>query len=95
MSAEHHRQLTDIRKLAQSVATPAPLMRQHFEIMFHISDGLDPHQVAAKLETSVEVVRKHIDLILSRLTNARTKIQTAYDINTRHTSNGARHIAVR
>jgi len=95
MSAEHHRQLTEIRKLARSVATQAPLMRQHFEIMYHISDGLDPHQIAAKLETSVEIVRKHIDLIVSRLTNARTKIQTAYDINTRHTPNGARHIASR
>ncbi len=95
MSAEHHRQLTEIRKLARSVATQAPLMRRHFEVMYHISDGLDPHQIAAKLETSVEMVRKHIDLIVSRLTNARTKIQTAYDINTRHTSNGTRHIASR
>src|SRR5208337_5108015 len=85
MSAEHHRQLTEIRKLARSVATQAPLMRQHFEIMYHISDGLDPHQIAAKLETSVEIVRKHIDLIVSRLTNARAKIQAAYDINARHT----------
>ncbi len=95
MSAEHHRQLTEVRKLARSVATQAPLMRQHFEIMYHISDGLDPHQIAAKLETSVEVVQKHIDLIVSRLTNARTKIRTAYDLNTGHTSNGARHAASR
>jgi len=70
-------------------------MRRHFEIMYHISDGLSPHEIARKLETSVEVVRKHIDLIVSRLTNARTKIQTAYDINTRHTSNGTRHVAAR
>ncbi len=35
MSAEHYRQLTEIRKLARSVATQAPLMRQHFEIMYH------------------------------------------------------------
>jgi DNA-binding NarL/FixJ family response regulator len=95
MSAEHHRQLTDIRKLARSVATQAALMRQHFEIMYHISDGLDPHQIAAKLETSVDIVRKHIDVIVSRLTNARTKIQAAYDINTSCQSNGTRHIAVR
>jgi DNA-binding NarL/FixJ family response regulator len=95
MSAEHHRQLTEIRKLARSVATQAPLMRQHFEIMYHISDGLSPHQIAAKLEISIEIVRKHIDLIVSRLTNARTKIQAAYDINTRHTPNGARQAAAR
>jgi hypothetical protein len=91
MSAEHHRQLTEIRKLARSVATQAPLMRQHFEIIYHISDGLGPHQISAKVES----VRKHIDLIVSRLTNARTKIQAAYDINTGHTPNGARHIAAR
>ena len=95
MSAEHHRQLTEIRKLARSVATRAPLMRQHFEIMYHISDGLDPRQIAAKLEILVEIVRKHIDIIVSRLTNARTKIQTAYDINIRQTPNGARHAAAR
>jgi DNA-binding NarL/FixJ family response regulator len=87
--------LTEIRKLARSVATQAPLMRQHFEIMYHISDGLDPHQIAAKLEIGVEVVRKHIDPIVSRLTDARTKIQSAYDFNTRHTSNGTRHTASR
>ena len=95
MSAEHHRQLTEIRKLARSVATQAPLMRQHFEIMYHISDGLSPHQIAAKLETSVEVVRKHIDLIVSRLTNAKTRIQSAHDLNVRQTSNGTRHAAPR
>ena len=95
MSAEHHRQLAEIPKLARSVATQVPLMRQHFEIMCHILDGLSPHQIAAKLEISVEVVRKHIDLIVSRLTNARTKIQTAYYIKTRHKLNGKRHIASR
>jgi DNA-binding NarL/FixJ family response regulator len=95
MSAEHHRQLTEIRKLARSVATQAQLMRQHFEIMYHISDGLGPHQIAAKLEVSVEVVKKHIDLVVSRLTNARTKIQAAHDFNTSRTSNGARHAASR
>jgi DNA-binding NarL/FixJ family response regulator len=62
-------------------------MRQHFEIMYHISDGLGPHQIAAKLEVPVETVRKHIDLILSRLTNARAKIQAAYDVNACHTPN--------
>jgi DNA-binding CsgD family transcriptional regulator len=95
MSAEHHRQLTQIRKLARSVATQAPLMRQHFEIMYHISDGLDPHQIAAKLEISVEMVRNHIDIIVSRLTNARTKIQASYDISTSRTSNSTRHTASR
>jgi len=95
MSAEHHRQLTEIRKLARSVATQAPLMRQHFEIMYHISDGLGPHQIAAKLEISVEVVRKHIDLIVSRLTDARTKIQAAYNINAQRASNGTRHASSR
>jgi DNA-binding NarL/FixJ family response regulator len=94
-SAEHHRQLTEIRKLARSVATQAPLMRQHFEIMYHISDGLDPHQIAAKLEISVEVVRKHIDLIVSRQTKARTKIQAFHDFSTPRTSNGTRHAALR
>ena len=95
MSAEHHRKLTDIRKLARSVATQAPLMRQHFEIMYHISDGLGPQEVARKLEISVEMVRKHIDIIVSRLTNARTKIQAAYDINTRHTPDAAGHASAR
>jgi DNA-binding NarL/FixJ family response regulator len=95
MSAEHHRQLTEIRKLARSVATQAPLMRQHFEIMYHISDGLGPHQIAAKLEVSVEIVRKHIDLIVSRLTNARTRIQAAHDFSTGHTSHGTRQTASR
>jgi len=90
MSAEHHRQLTEIRKLARSVATQAPLMRRHFEVMYHISDGLDPHQIAAKLETSVEIVRKHIDLIVSRLTNAKSRIQSAHDFSTGHTSKQTR-----
>jgi len=78
-----------------SIATQAPLMRQHFEIMYHISDGLGPHQIAAKFEVPVEIVRKHIDLIVSRLTNARTKIQAAYDINARHTPNGTQQSASR
>jgi DNA-binding NarL/FixJ family response regulator len=95
MSAEHHRQLTEIRKLARSHATQAPLMRQHFEIMYHVSDGLGPHQIAAKLQMPIEAVRKHIDLILSRLTDAKTRIQSAHDINTRPTSNGTRHAASR
>jgi DNA-binding NarL/FixJ family response regulator len=68
-------------------------MRQHFEIMYHVSDGLDPHQIAAKLETSVEIVRKHIDLIVSRLGNAWTTIQAAHDFNTGRTLNGTRHAA--
>ncbi len=83
MSAEHHRQLTEIRKLARSKATQAPLMRQHFEIMYHISDGLSPNQIAIKLGIPIEAVREHIDLIVSRLTDAKARIQSAHDLNAR------------
>ena len=83
MSAEHYRQLTEIRKLARSAATQAPLMKHHFEIMYHVSDGLPPQQIAPKIGITVEMVNKHIDIIIDQLTRAKTKIRTGYDISAR------------
>jgi DNA-binding NarL/FixJ family response regulator len=95
MSAEHHRQLTELRKLARSVATKAPLMRAHYDIMYHVADGCDPQQIAAKVGLPLDIVRKHIDMIVSRLTETKRKIVAGHDINIRHASNGVRNIAAR